>query len=339
MKSILPADYEEPSLSAQNFHGSISSCVVSPHVDRTGCRNIELANGFGDNQTIVTDFTNGRLGNQLSAYATLLGAKYTLGLKPMLLYDNFVQLSKYFKTVDMPIIDKEVCNYCSDENFKRVLRLPMSDEDIDQLGHFKEIRKGRMFLVPTYQNIIYLYKNYLPEIRRAFNFQPEYQEFGRSTLERLKEDWLSKNGVEPIFVGIHNRRSDFHFLMKNYNGKLVDNKYFDKAMDFFRRKFSNAIFVVATDDYDWARKNIVGDDVFYSPSKDLLDNHLGAAADLALLSQCNHSIITYGSFGMWSALLAGGTTIMADNYSKEEPRELREMKKANLENWIFLDPY
>jgi hypothetical protein len=27
--------------------------------------------------------------------------------------------------------------------------------------------------------------------------------------------------------------------------------------------------------------------------------------DLALLSQANHSIMTYGTFGMWGALLAG----------------------------------
>jgi hypothetical protein len=27
--------------------------------------------------------------------------------------------------------------------------------------------------------------------------------------------------------------------------------------------------------------------------------------DLALLAQANHSILTYGTFGMWGALLAG----------------------------------
>ena len=28
--------------------------------------------------------------------------------------------------------------------------------------------------------------------------------------------------------------------------------------------------------------------------------------DLALLAACNHSIISYGTFGMWAAILAGG---------------------------------
>ena len=28
--------------------------------------------------------------------------------------------------------------------------------------------------------------------------------------------------------------------------------------------------------------------------------------DLALLAACNHSIISYGTFGMWAAIFAGG---------------------------------
>ena len=31
--------------------------------------------------------------------------------------------------------------------------------------------------------------------------------------------------------------------------------------------------------------------------------------DLALLAACNHSIISYGTFGMWAALLAGGEVL------------------------------
>ena len=31
--------------------------------------------------------------------------------------------------------------------------------------------------------------------------------------------------------------------------------------------------------------------------------------DLALLAACNHSIISYGTFGMWAAILAGGEVL------------------------------
>ena len=32
--------------------------------------------------------------------------------------------------------------------------------------------------------------------------------------------------------------------------------------------------------------------------------------DLALLAACNHSIISYGTFGMWAAILAGGEVLV-----------------------------
>ena len=32
--------------------------------------------------------------------------------------------------------------------------------------------------------------------------------------------------------------------------------------------------------------------------------------DLALLAACNHSIISYGTFGMWAAILAGGEVLL-----------------------------
>ncbi len=44
-------------------------------------------------------------------------------------------------------------------------------------------------------------------------------------------------------------------------------------------------------------------------------NHLHSTGiDLALLSLGNHSILTYGTFGMWGALLAGGETVLPSSH-------------------------
>ena len=32
--------------------------------------------------------------------------------------------------------------------------------------------------------------------------------------------------------------------------------------------------------------------------------------DLAILSQCNHTVLDYGTFGLWAALFAGGRIIL-----------------------------
>ena len=58
--------------------------------------------------------------------------------------------------------------------------------------------------------------------------------------------------------------------------------------------------------------------------------------DLALLSLSDHSIITYGTFAMWGSLLRkkDGLTVCPKDFAKTNVG--REVKRANLQNWIFL---
>ena len=43
--------------------------------------------------------------------------------------------------------------------------------------------------------------------------------------------------------------------------------------------------------------------------------------DFLVLTQANHTIYDYGSFGFWVAVLAGGTTMLADGYRFENHRK------------------
>ena len=56
---------------------------------------------------------------------------------------------------------------------------------------------------------------------------------------------------------------------------------------------------------------------------------------MALMSQANHSIMTYGTFGMWGALLAGGLIVYPKSHIDIETWE-RYIEPANLENIIIL---
>ena len=56
---------------------------------------------------------------------------------------------------------------------------------------------------------------------------------------------------------------------------------------------------------------------------------------MALLSLANHSIMTYGSFGMWGSLLAqGGETVLPKDIVKSDVGAA--IKRAQLPNWTFL---
>ena len=56
---------------------------------------------------------------------------------------------------------------------------------------------------------------------------------------------------------------------------------------------------------------------------------------MALLSLADHSIITYGSFGMWGSLLAkGGETVLPNDNIKSDVGAA--IKRARLPGWTFL---
>ena len=54
-----------------------------------------------------------------------------------------------------------------------------------------------------------------------------------------------------------------------------------------------------------------------------------------MLSFADHSILTYGTFGMWGALFAkGGYVIMPRGYSMHKATHNIEL--ANMEKWLFI---
>ena len=62
-------------------------------------------------------------------------------------------------------------------------------------------------------------------------------------------------------------------MLRLYGQSYVQSDYFVRAMQYYRRKFDNVVFVVATDDMDWAVDNIknTNDDVLFLGSRDAMD--------------------------------------------------------------------
>ena len=59
------------------------------------------------------------------------------------------------------------------------------------------------------------------------------------------------------------------------------------------------------------------------------------AIDMSLLSFADHAIISYGTFGMWGALLSGkGETIMSPDFRKTDVG--LQISRANIKDWAFL---
>ncbi len=56
--------------------------------------------------------------------------------------------------------------------------------------------------------------------------------------------------------------------------------------------------------------------------------------DIGMLSLANHSIMTYGTFGMWGAILAGGKTVLPKSHAMNQPS--LDMEFAKIPDWEWI---
>ena len=145
----------------------------------------------------------------------------------------------------------------------------------------------------------------------------------RDDIQRHADNFLShsmaKFALTPsdvALVGVHIRRTDLMAKQKRQGrfNAIPTVTYFCHAVAFFNRLFNNhTMYVVCSDDIQWAKANFVGNrPVVFSVGN-------SAHVDFAILASCNHSIISMGTFGEWSAYLAGGVTI---TYSHKAPAQV-----------------
>jgi galactoside 2-L-fucosyltransferase 1/2 len=111
-------------------------------------------------------------------------------------------------------------------------------------------------------------------------------------------------------IGVHIRRGDF--VDKEHLGFTVSSmSYIVRGFAFFSQKYPAATFIIASDDKKWCHANIA-DNI----TKIVVPETLSPSEDMALLTLCQHSLITTGTFGWWAATLTGGTVVCDKFYPK-----------------------
>ena len=130
-------------------------------------------------------------------------------------------------------------------------------------------------------------------------------------------------------------------------------------MELMRKRYNSAsqkvAFIVTSDNYGLT-KNKLGNvsDTYFSrdfvqaPVKGNIDSVFlnkvyldffvpvptSLGVDLAVLSMANHTIMDYGTFGLWAGLLAGGTIVAPTGYTKGKAKspDLVWWEAAKMEN-------
>ena len=167
------------------------------------------------------------------------------------------------------------------------------------------------------------FANVFEEIRKIFTIRPLY--LGQALA------FLNKNiPMNKTLIGIHVRRTDFRSSLAKQHGRVAANMtFFTTSMAYFRGHYRNTFFVVVSDDQIWCRKNIVGDDVVYSEFKE-------GIIDMAIMSSCDHAIITAGTFSWWCGWLSKGKVVYLYDFpvlgSRLDMKMIR--KEYYLPDWI-----
>ncbi len=96
-------------------------------------------------------------------------------------------------------------------------------------------------------------------------------------------------------VSIHVRRRDY--LREELHNVCTD-RYFDRAIGHMRLALQSPTFFVFSDDLRWCRERFAGKDFILV---DVATSSRAAAADIYLMSECRHHIISNSTFSWWGA--------------------------------------
>ena len=276
---------------------------------------------YSENKRFITlsqQFLDGRrLGNLLFGFASLLGIAQFNNMTPAL--PSRFPLKKYFQT---HIIEKDAFSILlSYEEYGR--RSCAFDH---RTRHLKS--DSHDYVIQGYLQSWMYFSNITNLLRKQLTFLPKYiipaMHFHTIVL---------KSHPASIRVGVHVRRSDMLDEDKLSYGYLAAPKeYFDRAMQYFRDRYKDVVFIVCTDDLIWSKEYLADDDVMFSSETDPI-------IDLAILSQCDHTIMSVGSFSWWAAWLANGTTIYYKSWPRQHSRldYMVEKKQYFMPNWIPME--
>lgn len=148
------------------------------------------------------------------------------------------------------------------------------------------------------------------------------------------------NVSNAVYVGVHLRRSDLVRISGDYGAK-----YMLTAVRFMVDKFTDKciLFIICSDNPKSAREMFQSALVnatikrkpVCQPTTATSTGH-NPSQDLAIMTACNHSIITIGSYGWWGAYLAGGTTVYCSTYPGFNPKLLTDFNEYYPASWIGL---
>jgi galactoside 2-L-fucosyltransferase 1/2 len=99
------------------------------------------------------------------------------------------------------------------------------------------------------------------ELLAEFQWNPDLK---ASVNDYITELTTGRN--TSTLIGVHVRMTDYYAHLNIHNRKVTapGTKYFNTSMNYFRRKYDKPTFLVVSNDMQWCREHISGNDIIYA---------------------------------------------------------------------------
>lgn len=222
-----------------------------------------------------------QFGSQMSQYAGLYSVSKRLNFE-IKLFEEFIHDFRGVKLFDAFDLNHQRCSISdvSPNIQKYILKESIIDSDVFSIDNTLN------WDIQGWFHLYHYWHEYRSDLLDIFKFK---QDISRQA--ELKLSLIRDSEQYPI-VSLHVRRGDY-LQVASLNLTL---DYYSEAISIFLEKFPYFKLLVFSDDIDWCKEYIVGDNVFYSENN---SNYV----DMCMMTLCDHNIIANSTFSWWGAYL------------------------------------
>lgn len=162
------------------------------------------------------------------------------------------------------------------------------------------------------------------ELKDIFVFQEKHER----VLEKFTDYISSFNSVS-----IHIRRGDYLTRANSWiYGDICTEEYYEKAIEYCKKKIKNCKFVFFSNEIDWAKEHYQKEDALFI--EDSMFTDYQDWYDMFLMSRCKHNIIANSTFSWWGAWLNQNEDKIV--VAPKKWINTCEYKDVYPENWILM---
>lgn len=226
-----------------------------------------------------------QFGSQMGQYAGLYAVSKKLNFE-IKLFEEYIYQSRGVKLFDAFELDYHRDSIKNAKPIHKIYNL----QDIVMDDNVFKLDSNFNWDIQGWFHLYHYWHEYRNDLINIFKFKPEIYNVASHNINIIRQ-----NEPYPI-VSLHVRRGDY--LQVSSLNLTLD--YYNDAISIFLKLFSYFKLLIFSDDIEWCKQYIIGENVFYSEGN---TNYI----DMCMMTLCNHNIIANSTFSWWGAYLNQNT--------------------------------